>query len=300
MNRKIFTLLLTLGLLLSGCAAKQAAPQTDTIVCTTQQLLRLTQSVTEGTALAEQTELACVVTEAVSCLHDYTLSVRQMELLARSRAVITCGLGLEDFMESALASAPGTRIVASTGVQTLPSDEDPDEPDPHIWLSPAHCAQMAQNVADGLAALYPEDAEQLRENATQYAQAMDALLAYGREQLAGLSCRELVTFHDGFSYFAAAFDLEVAAAMEIESGSEPSARELEDVIGIVRADAIPAVFTEENGTQDAANVVAGETGAAVFTLNMGLSGAAEYREMDIVPGEHAIQDNIDTVKEALQ
>ena len=197
-------------------------------------------------------------------------------------------MGLEDFMEDALRASHCTRITASAGVAALPSDEDPDEPDPHLWLAPENCARMAQTIADGLAELYPEDAARLRENAADYAREMDELQAYGEQALSSLSCRQLVTFHDGFSYFADAFGLEIAAAMEVEAGSEPSAKELEEIVQVVRENAIPAVFSETNGTQDAAQLVARETGAGVFVLDMGLSNP------------DAIRNNIDTVKEALQ
>ena len=286
--KKFISLLLVLALGLCGCGAQRTAAAQDTIVCTTGQLAEMTRRVIADTALEQEMEVSCVVTEPVSCLHDYTLSVRQMQLLERSAVTITVGLGLEDFMQQALRASNGAQIVASDGVEALPSDEEPGKSDPHIWLSPAACAQMARNIADGLAALYPADAARLRENAAAYAAEMDALLEYGNTALAGLSCRELVTFHDGFSYFAAAFGLTIAAAMEIEAGSEPSAKELEAVVDIVRADGIPAVFAEKSGTDDAAKLVARETGAAVYTLDMGLSG-----------GE-AIRHNIDTIKEALQ
>lgn len=288
MKKRILIPVLLL-VLLCGCAGT-ANTQTAAsgIVCTTQQLANLSERVLDGTTAGESTPVACVVTEPVSCLHDYTLSVRQMQLLENAAVVIESGMGLEDFMEDALRASHCTRITASTGVTALPSDEDPDEPDPHIWLAPENCTQMAQTIADGLAELYPEDAARLRENAADYAREMDKLQAYGEQQLSSLSCRKLVTFHDGFSYFADAFGLEIAAAMEVEAGSEPSAKELEEIVAVVRENAIPAVFSETNGTQDAAQLVARETGAGVFVLDMGLSNP------------DAIRNNIDTVKEALQ
>ena len=100
----------------------------------------------------------------------------------------------------------------------------------------------------------------------------------------------LVTFHDGFAYFAQAFDLEIAASMEIEAGSEPSARELEAIITLLRDQNIPAVFTEINGTADAAELVSRETGCAVFSLDTAIS-SADYLS--------AMTRNIDTIKEAL-
>lgn len=289
MKKRIFLPALLLAALLCGCAGNaNTKPAQGGIVCTTQQLAGLTERLLAGTAAEQTAPVASVVSEPVSCLHDYTLSVRQMQLLEGAAVVIESGLGLEDFMDDALRTASCPRITASAGVAALPSDESSDEPDPHIWLAPANCAQMARNIAEGLAEVYPDDAARLRENAEDYAREMDELQAYGEQTLANLSCRKLVTFHDGFSYFANAFDLEIAAAMEVEAGSEPSAKELEDVVAVVRENAIPAVFSETNGTQDAAALVARETGAGVFVLDMGLSDP------------DAIRKNIDTVKEALQ
>ena len=114
--------------------------------------------------------------------------------------------------------------------------------------------------------------------------------AYGDEALANLSCRELVTFHDGFSYFADSFGLTIAAAMEVESGSEPSAKELEAIIAIVEEDQIPAVFYETNGEAGSAEVVANETGCSVWTLDMAISSSDYFA---------AMRENIDIVKEAL-
>ena len=82
MKKRILIPALLLLVLLCGCAGT-ANTQTAVsgIVCTTQQLATLTERVLDGTAAGDGTEIACVVTEPVSCLHDYTLSVRQMQLL---------------------------------------------------------------------------------------------------------------------------------------------------------------------------------------------------------------------------
>ena len=119
-----------------------------------------------------------------------------------------------------------------------------------------------------------------------------AAQAYGEEALKNLSCRELVTFHDGFSYFARAFRLTIAAAMEIEEGSEPSAKEIESVIRLVEDENIPAVFCEENGERQTAETVAKQTGTGLFALTMGMDGGA-------AGCTDAIYHNIDIIREAL-
>jgi len=195
-------------------------------------------------------------------------------------------------------------IDASAGIETLSAeahdhDHDHDghghdhehgEADPHLWLDPARAGQMVRNIAAGLSGLYPAYAETFSRNAEAYCAELDKLLEDGRAALSGLSCRELVTFHDGFGYFADAFGLDIAAAMEVEAGSEPPARELEEIVGLLRARDIPAVFCEASGDDAVARLVANETGAGVFVLDLGM-GARDYFE--------TLRHDLETVKEAL-
>ena len=143
---------------------------------------------------------------------------------------------------------------------------------------------MAENICTGLSQRYPEHAQIFADNLTPLLEELDALQRYGDDTLSSLSCRELITFHDGFSYFAQSFGLTILAAVEEESGSEASARELIELIGL------PAIFTEVNGSPSAASVLSRETGAAVCSLDMAMAGDSYF---------DAMYRNIDTVKEAL-
>ena len=268
--------------LLPGCAARSA--ERYDVLASTAPVRAMTAALLEGTGL----NCGLVVTESVSCLHDYTLTVAQMEKLGQADVVVLNGLGLEEFMEDALRTAKHT-ITASNGIDTLPGE---DGEDPHIWLDPANCVIMCSNIAAGLIEFYPDKQAVIGQNLSAVTAEYEAAQAYGEEALKNLSCRELVTFHDGFSYFARAFGLEVAAAMEIEEGSEPSAKELESVIRLVESENIPAVFCEENGEQQTAETVAKQTGAGLFALTMGMDGGA-------AGCTDAIYHNIDTIREAL-
>ena len=283
LKKRLFAGLLALVLLcapLSGCAAREA--ERYDVLASTAPVRAMTAALLEGTGL----NCGLVVTESVSCLHDYTLTVAQMEKIGQADVVVLNGLGLEEFMEDALRTAKRT-ITASTGVDTLPGE---DGEDPHIWLDPANCILMCKNIAAGLAEFYPDKQPLIEQNLSAVTAEYEAAQTYGEETLKALSCRELVTFHDGFSYFADAFSLTIAAAMEVESGSEPSAKELEEIISIVEENQIPAVFTEVNGETGAAEVVAGEAGCAVRTLDMAISNRDYFA---------AMRQNIDIVKEAL-
>ena len=90
---------------------------------------------------------------------------------------------------------------------------------------------------------------------------------------------------------AEAFDLKIIHAIEEESGSEASAAELIQLTKIVTEHKLNAIFTEQNGSSAAAEIIATETGASLFQLDMAMSGESYFGVM---------YRNIDTLKEALE
>lgn len=285
-------MLLSLLLLLTGCAK---APEPVDIAATTLPVYEFTQALCQGTEL----RVGRLVTESVSCLHDYSLNVNQVRLAEQAQVLVLSGAGLEDFMEDLLTGK--CAIDASQGIALLEGEEHEHEEqdehdghhhesDPHIWLSPENAKIMAQNICQGLSRQYPQWAPVFTDNLQGLLARLDALEQYGQEALASLSCRELMTFHDGFSYFAQAFDLHILAALEEESGSEASAKELIGLIRLARAHALPAVFVEKNGSASAADILCRETGAKKATLDMAMAGDSYF---------DAMYHNIDTIKEAL-
>ena len=286
-----FLIFILLVCWLSGCSVQD---HTD-IAATTLPVYEFTSRLCEGTELT----VTRLVTESVSCLHDYTLQVHQMRTIQRAKAVVISGAGLEAFLEDALNSA-GTIINASQGLSFLEGAHSHEQEhshghvhadDPHIWLSPENAQIMARNICHSLEHLYPEYAARFQDNLVQLHTELDALQTYGEEALQDLSCKELITFHDGFSYLAESFHLTILKAVEEESGSEASAAQLKELIRLVAEHQLPAVFIEANGATSAAEVIAAETGTHVFMLDMAMSGESYF---------DAMYHNIDTLREALQ
>ncbi len=284
--KKTIAILGLICLLLGGCSAEERPAQ---IAATTLPVYEFTAFLCEGTGLA----VTRIVTENVSCLHDYSLSVSQMRAVEQAEVVVTSGAGLEDFLMDVIDNKP--LIDSSEGIALLDCDHEHDhdhahEQDAHIWLSPENAMVMAENICTGLKERYPEHSDIFDKNAEKLLQKIAKLESYGKEQLRALSCRELITFHDGFSYFAESFDLTILRAIEEESGSEASASELIELIELTRDHNLPAVFTERNGSPAAAAILCSETGAKEFSLDMAMSGDSWF---------DAMYHNIDTVKEAL-
>ena len=293
--KRISILIATIALLImqSGCRTEQPDYQ---IVATTLPVYEFTNNLCKGTDI----RVRQLITQSVSCLHDYTLKVSQMRAIEAAELVVITGAGLEGFLDDALDSAH-TVIDASANIELICYEESDEhnhahddahshEYDPHIWLSPANAKTMASNIYQGLISAYPEYADIITKNLAQLEIRFDELSAYANTQLQSLSCRELITFHDGFAYMAQAFDLSIIHAIEEESGSEASAAELIELVQIVDEHHLNAIFTERNGSISAASVISAETGISVYPLDMAMAGDSYF---------DAMYHNINTLKEAL-
>lgn len=281
----------TLSVLLCGCAGSAGNGR---IAATTLPVWEFSSQLCAGTPIT----VTRLVTEQVSCLHDYSLNVRQVKAAESAETIIISGAGLEDFLDDLLVNA--SVIDASEGVGLLCGEEHEDEhhheeghhheEDPHIWLSPENAQVMARNICAGLSVRYPAYKNTFEANLTVLLRDLDTLRQYGEDTLSTLKCRNLITFHDGFSYFADFFGLTIVKAVEEESGSEASARELIELITLVEEQSLPAIFTEASGSTSAASIIARETGCGVFSLDMAMAGDSYF---------DAMYHNIDTIKEAL-
>ena len=287
--KRLFALLGVILLLFSGCAVRQ---ESATIAATTRPVYEFTLRLCEGTDIT----VTRLVTEPVSCLHDYSLNVNQVRAVEAAELVVISGAGLEEFMDDLLLSRDVIDSSAGVALAECAEEHDHDHDhhhhaiDSHTWLAPESAKIMATNICNGLCVQFPQYRATFEANLNDLLADLDALQAYGEETLSQLSCRELVTFHDGFAYFAEAFDLTILEAVEEESGSEASAQELKHLISIVRTHKLPAIFTETNGSVSAADVIARETGVSIGTLDMAM-GEKSYFD--------AMYHNIDTIKEVL-
>lgn len=290
--KKAFLIFYTLCfmLLLHGCHSSEALAN---IVASTKPVYDFTQYLCQGTNITVDR----LITENLSCIHDYTLQVRQMRAIENADVVIISGAGLEGFMADALESANNI-IDASDSIPLLCADHGSEphgdhhhDEDPHIWMDISNARRMAANICLGLIQQYPKQEALLNANLLSLEAEFNALQEYGSNALSGISHRQLITFHDGFRYFSNYWDLELLHAVEEEPGSEASASELIEIIELINKHNVPAIFTEVNGSTSASGIISSETGIPVYSLSTCMSDA-DYFE--------AMRKNIDVLKEALE
>jgi len=271
------------------------------IVTTTYPLYLFTHGVVDGYgesgAPVEGVTISRLNTGETSCLHDYTLSVSDMKLLESADVIVMNGAGLEDFMEDALAATPAYVIDCSKAVNLLPSIELSDGHtaddghvhgayDPHYWMNVSLVSTVLSHLSTELGALDPTHAGQYRQNQDLCSHMLEGLEASVRNTMSGgkegAADWIMITFHNGFQYFAdftsdqtLSPHLSLLRSIEEEAGSEASAKEINEIISLIREYDIPVLFTEVNGSQATAEAIARETGVRVVELSMVMDGESD-------------------------
>jgi zinc/manganese transport system substrate-binding protein len=195
-------------------------------------------------------------------VHVYTPAPSDAKKNADARLLVMNGLGLEGWLPRLVQSAgsKATIVTASNGIAPLQLGSDAD---PHAWQSVANARIYVANIRDALIAADPADAAVFRANAERYLGELNALDAEVRAAIAKIppERRKVITTHNAFGYFAAAYGVTFVAPVGVSTESEPSARDIATLIQQIKAEKIPAVFLENLGDDRLIRRIAAETGA---------------------------------------
>ena len=203
--------------------------------------------------------------------HVYSPTPGDAREVATAAVVFVNGLGLEGWLPR-LVTASGSKapvVTVTKGITPLrmADEEHPGRVviDPHAWQSIADAKIYVANIRDGLAAADPAGKSAYDANAQAYLAKLDALEAEVRTAIAGIPAerRKIITTHDAFGYFGAAYGMSFIAPEGVSTDSEPSAKDVARIIRQIKKQKIPAVFLENVTDPRLIEQIARETGAAI-------------------------------------
>ena len=201
-------------------------------------------------------------------VHTFDPRPSDIRRIASAAVVIRNGLGLDDWLAKLVAdaSSSASEVVLGenlAGVTYVTSASG--EVNPHVWMNVAYAALYVDRIEAALAAADPADASAFAANATAYKARLARLDGDIRARLGAIPAanRVVISFHDAFPYFAAAYGLTVVGTIVDAPGQDPSAGQIADLVARVKASGAHAIFAEAQFNTDLAAAIASETGVTV-------------------------------------
>ena len=203
--------------------------------------------------------------------HVYSATPADAKHVAEAKVIIMNGLGFEGWIDRLIkASKTKATVVAATRgvkVRRMASEHGyaHDETDPHAWQSVENAKIYVGNIRDALAKADPAGQAEYDANAKAYLEKLDALDKEIRTAIAAIPAarRKVITSHEAFAYFEAAYGIDFIAPQGVSTESEASARDVAQIIRQIRAQKIPAVFLENISDPRLVKRIADETGAKI-------------------------------------
>jgi manganese/iron transport system substrate-binding protein len=216
--------------------------------------------------VAGDAAIVASITKPGAEIHNYQPTPGDILRAQDAQLILGNGLNLELWFEKFLRNLREVpSVVVSEGVTPMGIQEGPytGKPNPHAWMSPSDALLYVDNIRDALVKHDPKNAEIYRGNAEAYKVRIQATVAPIRSTLAVIpeQRRWLVTSEGAFSYLARDFGLKELYLWPINADQQGTPRQVRKVIDAVRANSIPAVFSESTVSPDPARQVARETGA---------------------------------------
>ena len=281
----------------SGCTntGQQAAKKDGQlhIVTSFYPMYIATANITKG---VEGVQVTNMTKPQTGCLHDYQLSTDDMKTLENADIFVANGAGMESFMNKIIKEYKDLQVIdASKDIDLL---EENGEANPHVWLDVNNAIKQVENISEQLCDADPNHAEAYKANAAVYVGRLKELQAEMSNELKDISHRDIVTFHEAFPYFAQEFNLNIIEVIEREPGTEPTPQELENIIKDVNKLPSKILFTEPQYSPAAAETIARETGARIYTLDPIVTGEANEQALDAYI--NTMKQNAAILKDALK
>ena len=274
----LLALSLLVTLVLAGCGSSDSSPSPADarirIVATTTVLADLARNVGGDRVVVES------LVPAGAEPHTFAPSPADVRRGAEADVVVMNGLGLDDWLRPLAEEAMRkdavlvelgsgldgvTYLSGSEGSGDVPVTAPGQPVNPHLWLDVAYAEKYVDRIAGALAGVRPADADAIRASADAYRKTLADLDASIRAQIGSLpeDHRRVVSFHDAFPYYAAAYGLDIVGVVVPVPGQEPSASEVAALIDAIRAAGVTAIFAEAQFSPKVADQIAAETGATV-------------------------------------
>ena len=267
------TATLVLALVLGGCGGGAAASGGDPSA--NPDALKVVTTTTVFADLVRQVGGSRVSVESLvpkgGEVHTFDPRPSDIRRITEAAVVFRNGLGLDDWLGALVTDAgtgasvvelapdlPGATYLESTGGGSV---------NPHLWMNVAYASAYAGRIAEALTAADPAGADAYAAGLHAFQARLADLDEYARTEIGAIpaSRRKVISFHDAFPYFAAAYGLTIDGSIVGVPGQDPSAGSVADLVATIRAHGVSAIFAEAQFSDELVRTISDETGIAVVS-----------------------------------
>jgi zinc transport system substrate-binding protein len=214
---------------------------------------------------------------------DYQPSPRDIQKLIGLDAIVVNGIGHDDFIFDMIKASGNTSIAIiepnhGTPLMRATHGEGSNS---HTFISFTNAITQTYYIEKALSELRPEYAATFHANASDYARRLRRIKAEAASRLADPKVSRVVTVHDGYSYLLQEFGIELVGVVEPSHGLIPSAKELTDMVKLIKRENIQVILSEATFPANLLRVLTDETGARVTQIShiaMGVYSADEFEK----------------------
>lgn len=266
----ITAVLVVIVVLAAGCVGTNGDGDDDR--------LRVAATVSPITSLVEsiggdRIRLTGIVPEGINS-HTYEPAPSVAITLSEADIIFANGLFLEEpTIRLAEENARDDAVIVTLADLTITPEEwiydfsfpeSDGHPNPHLWTDPLLAKKFAEIIHDNLVELDPDNTDYYDANFEELAARLDDLdrRITAAVQTVPPQHRKLLTYHDSFPYFAQRYGFEIIGAIQPADFSEPSPREVADLITLIRDEDVPAIFGSVDFESSVLESISDESGAA--------------------------------------
>ena len=204
--------------------------------------------------------------------HTFEPAPSDAKHLAQADIIFVNGLNLEEpTLKLAEANQKSGSEIVKLGELTITPDQyvydfsfpkEAGSPNPHLWTNPIYGLKYAEIVRDTLVRRDAANADFYKANYAAFKQRIEQLDQAIKTTIDSIPAqnRKLLTYHDSWAYFAPRYGMTVVGAIQPSDFSEPSAKDVADLITQLRNEQVPAIFGSEVFPSTVLDQIARETG----------------------------------------
>ncbi|WP_251554575.1 metal ABC transporter solute-binding protein, Zn/Mn family [Neobacillus muris] len=241
--------------------------------------------------------------------HTFEPSQKDMMKLADAELFFYVGLGLEGFVESAKDTLKNQHVtmVPLANHLKLPkeaddedheTDENNHDVNPHVWLDPLYCKEMAGAIRDSLIKKMPANKDYFNDRYQKLAKELDALNTQYESAISQAKHKKIIVTHAAFGYWEQRYGIEQLSISGLSTANEPTQKELEKIIATADQEGLHYILFEQNVKSRLGEVIQKEIGARALPIhNLGILTKEDINQKETY--FTLMENNLNTLKKAL-